>query len=99
MTARPFSADTPTASLFRLDNIKDTDRIAADGATLQGRMQGLMEQVARDIRDCANVCDTYRSKSIVGKTPAKLLRLPRADGVGFYSLQSKSSSHPHGNKG
>lgn len=37
----------------------DPTKIAPDGQTIEGRMQGLCNDVAEDIKQCANACDTY----------------------------------------
>ena len=33
--------------------------------TVEARMQTLSEQTARDLKDCANVCDTYAKKRLL----------------------------------
>ena len=43
----------------RLKGVKDPTMAAPDGQTIKGRMQGLCEDVAEDIKKCANACDTY----------------------------------------
>lgn len=49
----------------RLRNVKDSDK-APDGTTVQGRMQTLMDTIAKDITACGNACDIYAKKNIVG---------------------------------
>jgi len=39
--------------------VTDVTKIAPDGQTIEGRMQGLCIDAAEDIKNCANVCDTY----------------------------------------
>jgi len=43
----------------RLKDVTDVTKIAPDGQTIGGRMQQLCEDVAEDIKKCANACDTY----------------------------------------
>ena len=43
----------------RLKDVKDATKVAPDGQTIKGRMQGLCVDVAGDIKKCANACDTY----------------------------------------
>ena len=55
---------SPTAYLFdqptsRLEGVSGPKHIAPDGQTIEGRMKKLCEDVAEDIKKCANACDTY----------------------------------------
>jgi len=43
----------------RLKDVTDATKIAPDGQTIKGRMQGVCKDVAEDIKNCANACDTY----------------------------------------
>ena len=43
----------------RLKDVTDPKQTAPDGQTIEGRMQKLCEDVAEDIKKCANTCDTY----------------------------------------
>ena len=43
----------------RLKDVTDVAKIAPDGQTIEGRMQGLCKDVAEDIKKCANTCDAY----------------------------------------
>ena len=42
-----------------LNGVTDPKKIAPDGQTIEGRMQKLCEDVAEDIKKCANACDAY----------------------------------------
>ncbi|KAJ7084934.1 hypothetical protein C8R44DRAFT_894044 [Mycena epipterygia] len=53
--------------LTKLKNVKDADEIAPDGSTIRGRMQEIVKGTADDIKACANACDTYSKKKLVGK--------------------------------
>ena len=46
-------------SICSLNDVTDTKKIAPDGQTMEGRMQNLCEDVAEDIKKCANACDAY----------------------------------------
>lgn len=46
--------------------MKDSQQMGPDGATLEGRMQGLMKGIARDITESGNACDVYSKKNLVG---------------------------------
>jgi len=50
----------------RLRGVKDVAKIAPDGKTMKGRMQGLCNDVAEDIKKCANTCDTYLKSVRIG---------------------------------
>ncbi|KAF8589617.1 hypothetical protein K439DRAFT_1332394 [Ramaria rubella] len=50
--------------LAQLEDIKDPQTITSDN---KGRMQKLCEDMAKDIKDCANACDTYSKKKIIVK--------------------------------
>jgi hypothetical protein len=54
--------------LRRLRDIRDPNQQAPDGTTVKGRMQKLMETIAKDITNCGNACDIYAKKSTVGKS-------------------------------
>ena len=51
-----YRSDQQTCSL---NDVKDTKKIGPDGRTIGGRMQKLCDDVAADIKKCANVCDAY----------------------------------------
>jgi len=46
-------------AVSRLKDVTDAKQIAPGGQTIEGRMQELCEAVAKDIKKCANTCDTY----------------------------------------
>ena len=46
--------------------MKDIEEIAPDGTSIKGRMQDLVKATADDIKECANACDTYSKKKLVG---------------------------------
>jgi hypothetical protein len=51
---------------FRLKEVKDVEQVSPDGSSIKARMQQLAGDTAKDIRDCANTCDTYTKKKLVG---------------------------------
>ncbi|GJE98690.1 hypothetical protein PsYK624_149250 [Phanerochaete sordida] len=53
--------------LVQLRNVRDPHHVGPDGLTIEGRLQSLMKQVAEDIKDCANACDTYSKKRLLVK--------------------------------
>ncbi|KAF7332467.1 hypothetical protein MKEN_00128800 [Mycena kentingensis (nom. inval.)] len=55
------------AVLTQLKNVKDADEIAPDGTSIRGRMQGVIQTTAEDIKSCANACDTYTKKRTLVK--------------------------------
>lgn len=58
----------PSYDCDRLKNVKDADEVAPDGSTIKGRMQDLIRDTAEDIKKCANACDTYSKKKLVGES-------------------------------
>ena len=54
-----FTAYLPDLLISRLKDVSDPGQIAPDGQTIEGRMKTLCEDVAEDIKKCANTCDTY----------------------------------------
>ena len=48
-----------------------------DGATVEGRMQGLIKQIADDIKRCANVCDVWSRMRLL----ARILKAPFWEGT------------------
>ena len=59
---------TASLSALRLKNVKDVAEVAPDGTTVEGRMQDLAKVTAGDIKDCANACDTYSKKKLIGSS-------------------------------
>ena len=60
MVCVPTQACTPSdGPASRLKSVSDPRQEAPDGQTIEGRMQGLCEIAAEDIKECANACDTY----------------------------------------
>ncbi|KAF7319371.1 VPS13 domain-containing protein [Mycena chlorophos] len=53
--------------LTQLKNVTDPDALAPDGSTIKGRMQVIIETAAKNIKACANACDTYVKKKLVVK--------------------------------
>ncbi|KAM5530344.1 hypothetical protein V8D89_015985 [Ganoderma adspersum] len=53
------------AALVQLRDIQDEDE--HDGETIKDRLQDVVERTAKDIKKCANVCDTYVKKKLVVK--------------------------------
>ncbi|KAF8529736.1 hypothetical protein BU17DRAFT_79834 [Hysterangium stoloniferum] len=53
--------------LVQLKNVKDVTEIAPDGTTIAGRIQKLSEDTEKDIKQCANACDTYSKKKLLVK--------------------------------
>lgn len=47
--------------------MKDPNDIGLDGRTIEARLQGLSQQTAEDIKDCANTCDIYSRKKLLVK--------------------------------
>ncbi|KAI0766856.1 hypothetical protein BD413DRAFT_567569 [Trametes elegans] len=72
--------------LCELQNIKDEDTPGPDGTTIKARMQTLLDQTTKDIKECANACDTYSKKKLI----VKVLRSSSWDSkfVGFLNLFS-----------
>ncbi|KAI0960928.1 hypothetical protein AcV7_000168 [Taiwanofungus camphoratus] len=53
--------------LVQLRGVKDPNDIGLDGRTIEARLQGLSQQTAEDIKDCANTCDIYSRKKLLVK--------------------------------
>ncbi|KAG6906642.1 hypothetical protein DXG01_012817 [Tephrocybe rancida] len=53
--------------LFQLRDIKDPEETGPDGLTLPGRLQTLMDEIAKYIKECASACDLYMKKSCIRK--------------------------------
>jgi hypothetical protein len=58
----------------RLKDVKDAKQVAPDGSTVEARIQKLCEDVADEIKECANTCDTYLK--LVGVWSAAFLLTP-----------------------
>ncbi|KAH8835670.1 hypothetical protein DL96DRAFT_1702640 [Flagelloscypha sp. PMI_526] len=54
--------------LFELRNIKDPEEKGPDGQKIGGRIQGLVEIMAKDIKMIGNGCDAYLAKGTLAKT-------------------------------
>ncbi|KAF9445936.1 hypothetical protein P691DRAFT_777225 [Macrolepiota fuliginosa MF-IS2] len=55
-------------TLFHLRRFQDPAEVMPDGTILKDRLQPLMEQIARDIKECGSACDVYLKKSFIAKT-------------------------------
>ena len=53
------TAYLPDRPMSRSKDASDPKQIAPDGQTIEDRMKKLCEDVAEDIKKCANACDTY----------------------------------------
>ncbi|KZP16060.1 hypothetical protein FIBSPDRAFT_66010 [Athelia psychrophila] len=63
------------STLLQLRDIQQ-DRKGTDGRTVRDRLDTLMNDIARDIRNCGNVCDTYSKKHLL----VKILKGPIYEG-------------------
>ena len=70
--------------MHRLNHIKDPSVEDIDGSTVEGRMQGLIKQIADDIKRCANTCDVWSKMRLL----ARILKAPFWEGtfVDFVNL-------------
>ncbi len=50
----------------RLQSVR-ANHIARDGITIGSRLVDLVKRTANDIKECANVCDTYSKKRLLVK--------------------------------
>ena len=73
--------------ISRLKEVKDVDVTGPDGQSIRGRLEGLSETTANDIKTCANTCDTYKRKKLI----VKIISSPRWNGklAGFVELFTK----------
>jgi hypothetical protein len=56
----------PFNQRIRLQDIQDTDHIDREGKTIQGRMQNLVEETAKDIENCGSVCNAFGDEKVLG---------------------------------
>ncbi|KAI0353281.1 hypothetical protein OH77DRAFT_1407600 [Trametes cingulata] len=54
-------------ALADLQNISHPAHIGKDGKTVQERLEGLIQQIDVDIRECTSACDTYAKKPLLTK--------------------------------
>ena len=50
---------SPDRNVYRLEGVSDPKKKAPNGQTIEGRMQGLCDDVAKDIKLCGNTCNAY----------------------------------------
>ena len=50
---------SPDRNVYRLEGVSDPKKKAPNGETIEGRMQGLCDDVAEDIKLCGNTCNAY----------------------------------------
>ncbi|KAJ2965360.1 hypothetical protein NUW54_g14143 [Trametes sanguinea] len=53
--------------MVQLRGVESRTHVGLDGRVLQDRLMELAEKTAQDIRDCANVCDTFLKKRLIVK--------------------------------
>ncbi|KAJ7221269.1 hypothetical protein GGX14DRAFT_669232, partial [Mycena pura] len=54
------------SALFQLRDVHDPEVKGPDGTTLKDRMSGLIKSIADQIKECANECDVYLKKGLLG---------------------------------
>lgn len=71
--------------------MKDNQQVGPGGLTIEARMESLGRQAAEDIKECANVCDTFSKKKLVVKVLKALVwEAQLAEFVGrFHVLKSE----------
>ncbi len=57
-----FTVDSKTS---RLRLVKDPDEVGLDGIIIKDRLQPLVRNIARDIKDCGSACDVYLRKNFI----------------------------------
>ena len=53
--------------MSRLKGVENRTHVGLDGRVLKDRLEELAEKTAKDIKDCANVCDTFLKKRLIVK--------------------------------
>ncbi|KAI0766998.1 hypothetical protein C8Q74DRAFT_1369868 [Fomes fomentarius] len=54
------------SALLQLQNVRP-DHVGRDGVAVGARLESLIKETARDIKECANACDTYSKKRLLVK--------------------------------
>ncbi|KAI0757703.1 hypothetical protein C8Q80DRAFT_1091665 [Daedaleopsis nitida] len=55
-------------ALVELQNVQDgPSHVGKDGKTIQARLEGLVNMMVDDIKECANACDAYAKKRLFSK--------------------------------
>ncbi|TBU40766.1 hypothetical protein BD309DRAFT_992844 [Dichomitus squalens] len=54
------------SAFLQLQSVR-ADHVGRDGMTIRARLQDLVKRTANDIKECANVCDTYSKKRLLVK--------------------------------
>ena len=55
------------SSCCRLKNLDNHTHIGLDGKKLKDRLEDLAEKTAKEIKECANFCDTFLKKKLLVK--------------------------------
>ncbi|KAH9891323.1 hypothetical protein C8Q73DRAFT_747277 [Cubamyces lactineus] len=53
--------------MIQLKGVENRTHVGLDGRVLKDRLEELAEKTAQDIKDCANVCDTFLKKRLIVK--------------------------------
>ncbi|KAI0327267.1 hypothetical protein GY45DRAFT_1327868 [Cubamyces sp. BRFM 1775] len=53
--------------MVQLKGVESRNHVGLDGRVLKDRLEELAEKTARDIKDCANLCDTFLKKRLIVK--------------------------------
>lgn len=56
-----------TLHYSRLKGVENRTHVGFDGRVLKDRLEDLAEKTAKDIKDCANFCDTFLKKRLLVK--------------------------------
>ena len=57
----------PFSHVSRLKGVENRTHVGLDGRPLKDRLEELAEKTAKDIKDCANFCDTFVKKKLLVK--------------------------------
>ncbi|KAH9891309.1 hypothetical protein C8Q73DRAFT_650960 [Cubamyces lactineus] len=53
--------------MVQLKGVESRNHVGLDGRVLKDRLEDLAERTAKDIKDCANLCDTFLKKRLIVK--------------------------------
>ena len=63
----PTTSPPPLTHTPRLKGVENRTHVGLDGRPLKDRLEELAEKTAKDIKDCANLCDTFVKKKLLVK--------------------------------
>ncbi|KAF5376289.1 hypothetical protein D9615_008531 [Tricholomella constricta] len=76
---------------FELRHIPSSDEEGPNGLTIGARLEGLMQEIAKDIKGCGSACDAYLKKGFLAKTVKASIYETRLSDFGMLFVEHRKA--------